>query len=74
MPFNVTIGYIMSDTCRVHGEFLIMRPLVSETIPDNVTATQNALGQQVAVGLSPPLPQGFGDPGSDGSGTHCHTL
>ena len=35
----------MSSTVRaVHGELLIMRLLMSETIPDNVTATQNALG------------------------------
>ncbi len=31
----------------VHGEFLIMRLLVSETIPVNVTATQNSLDLQV---------------------------
>ncbi len=43
----------------VHGEFLIMRPLVSETIPDNVPATQNALGLPVAVGLFQRLPLGF---------------
>jgi len=45
----------------VHGEFLIMRPLVSETIPDNVTATQNALGLPVVVGFFQRLALGFVD-------------
>ncbi len=58
----------------VHGEFLIMRLLVSETIPDNVIATQNALGLQVAVGLFQPLPLGVVDSGSDESESHYNTL
>ena len=33
-----------------------MLPLVSETIPNNVTATQNPLGLPMAVDPSPPLP------------------
>ena len=45
----------------VHGEFLIMRLLVSETIPDNVLATQNALSLPVALGLFQRLPLGFVD-------------
>ncbi len=49
----------------MHGEFLIMRQLVSETIPDNVPATQNALGLPVAVGLFQSLPLGFVDSGSE---------
>lgn len=59
---------------RVHGEFLIMPLLVSEIIPDNVLATQNALGLPVAVGLSQPLPRGCVDSGSDESDSHCNTL
>ena len=51
-----------------------MRPLVSETIPDNVPATQNALGLPVAVGLFQRLPLGFVDAGSDEAESHCHTL
>jgi hypothetical protein len=58
----------------VHGEFLIMPLLASETIPDNVPATQNALGLQVAVGGSQPPPRGFVDSGSDESESHCNTL
>ena len=57
----------------VPGELLIMLPLVSETIPDNVTATQNALGLPMAVDPSPPLPQEFVDSSSDGSDCHCNT-
>ncbi len=59
------------------GEFLIMPLLASETIPDNVTATQNASGLQMVVGLFQPLPLGFVDLGSDGSespyGQKSHT-
>jgi hypothetical protein len=51
-----------------------MRPLVSETIPDNVTATQNALGQPVAVGLFKQLPLGFVEAGSDVAECHYSTL
>ena len=50
-----------------------MRPLVSETIPDNVPATQNALGLQVAVGLFQRLPLGFGEAGSDEAESHWNT-
>jgi hypothetical protein len=57
----------------VHGEFLIMRLLVSEIIPDNVTATQNVLGLPMAVDPSPPLPREFADSSSDGSDCHCNT-
>ena len=69
----------MSDVWQVggkpvHGEFLIMRLLVSETIPDNVSATQNALGLPVAVGLFQRLPLGFVNSGSDESESHCNTL
>ena len=64
----------VKEVFPVDGEFLIMRPLVSETIPDNVTATQNALGLPVAVGLFQRLPLGFVDAGSDGSESHCNTL
>jgi hypothetical protein len=45
----------MENFWGVYGEFLIMRPLVSETIPDNVIATQNALGLPSAVDLSLPV-------------------
>ncbi len=58
----------------MHGEFLIMRPLVSETIPDNVPATQNAVGLPVAVGLFQRLPLGFVEAGSDEAESHCNTL
>ena len=58
----------------MNGEFLIMRPLVSETIPDNVTATHNALGLQVAVGLFQRLPLGFIDADSDEPESHYNTL
>ena len=58
----------------MHGEFLIMPLLASETIPDNVIATQNALGLQVVVGLFQPLPLGFVDSGSDEAESHCNTL
>ena len=51
----------------VHGEFLIMRLLVSETIPDIVSATYIGSGLPVTVGLSQLLSRGFVDPGSDGS-------
>ncbi len=58
----------------MHGEFLIMRPLVSETTFDNVIATQNALGLQVAVGLFQRLPLGVVDSGSDEAESHYNTL
>jgi hypothetical protein len=58
----------------VHGEFLIMRPLVSEIIPDNVPAKQNALGLPVAVGLCQPLPLGCVNSGFDEADSHCNTL
>jgi len=58
----------------VNGEFLIIRPLVSETIPDNVTATHNALGLQVAAGLFQRLPLGFIDADSDEPESHYNTL
>ena len=61
------------QTRPVHGEFLIMPLLVSETIHDNVTATQNALGLQVAVGLFQPFPLGFGNSGSDESENYCNS-
>ena len=50
----------------VSGEFIIMRPLRCKSIPDNVTATQNSFGLQVAVDLFQPLPLGFVHSGSDG--------
>ena len=43
----------------VPGELLMMRPLGCRTIPDNVIATQKALGRQVAVGLFQRLPRGL---------------
>lgn len=52
---------VWSKTHPVHGELLIMPLLMSEIIPDNVFATQNALGLPVAVGLSQPLPRGCVD-------------
>jgi len=51
-----------------------MRLLVSETIPDNVTATHNALGLQMAVGLFQRLPLGFIDANSDEPESHYITL
>lgn len=64
---------IKKDTIdAVPGELVIMRPLVSETIPDNVTATQNALGLPMAVDPSPPLPREFADSSFDGSDCHCN--
>jgi hypothetical protein len=51
-----------------------MRPLECKTIPDNVIATQNALGLQVAVGLFQPLPLEVVDSGSDEFESHCNTL
>ena len=51
-----------------------MRPLVFDTISDNVPATQNALGLPVAVGFFQRLPLGFVDAGSDEVESHCHTL
>ena len=58
----------------VPGELLIMQPLGCKTIPDNVIATQNALGLQVAVGLFQPLPLGFVNSGSDESESYCNIL
>jgi hypothetical protein len=57
MPFNVF----------VHGEFPFIRLLVSETTPDNVSATYIGSGLPVTVGLFQLLSRGFVDPGSDGS-------
>jgi len=65
-----TVG--VGNSKGVHGEFLIMRPLGCKTIPDNVPATQNALGLPVAVGLFQPLPRGVVDSGSGGSDWHCN--
>jgi hypothetical protein len=51
-----------------------MRPLECKTIPDNVIATQNALGLQVVVGLFQRLPLGVVDSGSDEAESHYNTL
>ena len=57
----------------VPGEFLIMRLLVFETIPDNVTVTHNALGLPMSVDPSPPFTREFVDSSSDESDCHCNT-
>jgi hypothetical protein len=54
----------------VHGEFLIMRPLVSKTIPDIGPATHNVLGLQGAGGLFQRFPLGFVEAGSDEADSH----
>jgi len=36
----------------VHGEFLIMPLLASETIPDNVIATQHCLALRVVLSIN----------------------
>lgn len=54
------------------GEFLLMRLLVSETVPYNVTATQNPWDLPMIVAPFPPLPREFADSSSDGSDCHCN--
>ncbi len=46
----------VKEVFPVDGEFLIMRPLVCKTIPDNVPAIQNGSGLPVAVDLFQPVP------------------
>jgi hypothetical protein len=57
----------MSFNVFVHGEFPFIRLLVSETIPDNVSATYIGSGLPVTVDLFQLLSRGFVDSGSNGS-------
>ena len=68
------VSALVASADTGYGEFLIMRPLECKTIPDNVIATQNALGLRVAVGLFQPFPLEFGNSGSDESENYCNIL
>ena len=57
----------------VPGEFLIMPPLESETIPDNVTATQSALDLPEMVGPAQLFLPAFAVSSSDESESYCNT-
>ncbi len=58
----------------VPGESLIMRPLGSEIIPDNVTPTQNVWDVPVMGEPSQPVLREFADSSADGPYWHCNIL
>ena len=62
-----------SGQIPVPDEFLIMPLLKSETIPDNVTATQNALDLPEMVGAAQLFLPTFVDSSSDESESYCNT-